>query len=147
MFFIQGILVVYYSFLKMFLENNNFQKILKFFYILKWRKLECGIFIGFNLFFLINFKYLLNIYFILKVGFEIFRELEVLYVYLLFGLVDKSLGMLEVNFFFFILLFFDVFYQYWFDIADDIERGEVDLKFNIDEFVRKELNVVLILNF
>lgn len=72
--------------------------------------MECGIFIGFNLFFLINFKYLLNIYFILKVGFEIFRELEVLYVYLLFGLVDKSLGMLEVNFFFFILLFFDVFY-------------------------------------
>lgn len=88
----------------------------------------------------------MNIYFILKVGFEIFRELEVLYVYLLFGLVDKSLGMLEVNFFFFILLFFDVFYRYWFDIADDIERGEVDLKFNIDEFVRKELNVVLILN-
>lgn len=99
------------------------------------------------MFFLINFKYLLNIYFILKVGFEIFRELEVLYVYLLFGLVDKSLGMLEVNFFFFILLFFDVFYRYWFDIADDIERGEVNFKFNIDEFVRKELNVVLILNF
>lgn len=68
-------------------------------------------------------------------------------MYLLFGLVDKSLGMLEVNFFFFILLFFDVFYRYWFDIVDDIERGEVNFKFNIDEFVRKELNVVLILNF
>lgn len=143
MFFIQGISVVYHSLLKTFPENNNLQKTLKFFYTPKWRKSECGILIGPNSSSPTNSKHLLNIYSTPKAGFEILREPEALYVHLLFGLTDKSLGMLEANFSSLILSSFDALYRYWSDIADDIERGEVNPKLNIDESVRKELNAAL----
>lgn len=143
MFFIQGISVAYHSLLKTFPENNNLQKTLKFFYTPKWRKSECGILIGPNSSSPTNSKHLLNIYSTPKAGFEILREPEALYVHLLFGLADKSLGMLEANFSSLILSSFDALYRYWSDIADDIERGEVNPKLNIDESVRKELNAAL----
>lgn len=143
LFFIQGISVVYHSLLKAFPENNNLQKTLKFFYTPKWRKSECGILIGPNSSSPTNSKHLLNIYSTPKAGFEILSEPEALYVHLLFGLRDKSLGMLEANFSSIILSSFDALYQNWSDIADDIERGEVKSNLKIDESVREELNNAL----
>ncbi|XP_056012730.1 GH3 domain-containing protein-like isoform X2 [Ostrea edulis] len=140
LFFIQGISVAYHSLLKDFAESNNLLKTLKFFYTPRWRKSESGILVGPNSSSPSNSKHLLNIYTTPKAGFEILSEPQALYIHLLFGLRDKSLGMLEANFSSIVLSSFDALYQNWSDIADDIERGEVNLKLNINESVRKELN-------
>ncbi|XP_061164020.1 GH3 domain-containing protein-like isoform X1 [Saccostrea echinata] len=143
LFFIQGISVAYHSLLREFPENNNLQKTLKFFYTPQWRKSECGILIGPNSSSPTNSKHLLNIYSTPKAGFEILSEPEALYIHLLFGLRDKSLGMLEANFSSIILSSFDALYQNWSELADDIERGEVNPKLDIEESIRNELNSCL----
>ena len=123
--------------------NKQLQKSLKFFYTPRWRTCEAGVPVGPNSSSPTNTKQLLNIYSTPKAGFEILSEPEALYIHLLFGLKDRYIGMLEANFSSIILSSFKALDVHWEQLVEDIEKGVVNPKLNIDVNIREELNKLL----
>lgn len=139
-FFTQGISIVYDSMRSAFPKFGSSQKDMKFFYTPRLRMSECGIPIGPNSSSPANSKRILSMYSTPKAGYEILTEPEAMYIHLLFGLKDKNLGLIEANFASLIYSAFRHLDENWESLVEDIEKGRVSEKLNIDENIRKELN-------
>lgn len=139
-FFTQGISVVYDCMRSSFAGFGSSQKDMKFFYTPRLRTSECGIPVGPNSSSPANSKRILSMYSTPKAGYEILSEPEALYIHLLFGLKDKNLGIIEANFASLVYSAFRHLDEHWERLVDDIERGRVSDKLQIEDSIRTELD-------
>ena len=125
-FFMHGISVAYDAMQTAYPGTTRLQKDLKFFYTPRWRKSNTGILIGPNSSSPQTSKSMLKLYSTPEPGFDIVNEPEALYVHLLFGLKERSLGMLEANFAALIYTGFLNLEAQWEQLVQDIETGQVN---------------------
>ena len=142
-FFTQGISVLYNAMYSSYPETNNLQKILKFFYTPKSRISAGGIPIGPNSSSPKSTQGLLPLYTTPLAGYDIMSEPEALYVHLLFGLMDRNLGMIEANFASLVHTGFVELERRWRNLVQDIEQGYICPSLKIDERIRENLNKMM----
>ncbi|XP_071786364.1 GH3 domain-containing protein-like [Asterias amurensis] len=142
-FFTQGISVLYNAMNTAYPETNNLQKILKFFYTPKSRISAGGIPVGPNSSSPKSTQGLLPLYTTPLTGYEIMSEPEALYVHLLFGLMDRNLGMIEANFASLIHTAFVELERKWPSLVRDIEMGYICPSLDIDDGIRQSLNKMM----
>ncbi|XP_022086715.1 GH3 domain-containing protein-like [Acanthaster planci] len=142
-FFTQGISVLYNAMYDAYPQTNNLQKILKFFYTPKSRVSSGGIPVGPNSSSPKSTKGLLPLYTTPLAGYDITTEPEALYVHLLFGLMDRNLGMIEANFASLVHTAFVELERKWPSLVQDIEHGHVSRSLQIDEDVRQRLDQLI----
>ena len=124
-------------------ETNNLQKVLKFFYTPKSRISAGGIPVGPNSSSPKSTQGLLPLYTTPLTGYEIMSEPEALYVHLLFGLMDRNLGMIEANFASLIHTAFVELERKWPSLVRDIEMGYICPSLDIDDGIRQSLNKMM----
>ncbi|XP_071790415.1 uncharacterized protein [Asterias amurensis] len=73
-------------------------------------------------------------------GFEIQTDFELLYVHLLFGLMDRNLGAIYTVFTFQLARVITVLRENWKMLVDDIQTGRVNLDLNISPSILESLN-------
>ena len=138
-----GVTQAYYRMANAFPNTKMLQKTLKIFYNSKPRLTRGGVPIGPSSPSPSRMKTMLPMYTTPPAGYDIETEPEALYVILLFGVKDKSVGMLETNFASILLNSFKMLEFYWDDLVQDIETGRIKHSLNIDENVREKLNKCL----
>ena len=75
-----------------------------------------------------------------KAGFEIQTDFELVYVHLLFGLLDSNLGAIYTVFTFQLVRVITVLRENWKMLVDDIQTGRVNLDLNIPPSILESLN-------
>ena len=120
-----------------FFQTYQLQKSLKFFYSPKWRYTESGLAIGPTSSTPSNSQRILHLYTTPQAAFDILTEPEALYVYLLFALKDRNLGILEANFAQLVHTGLAALEWQWESLVDDIERGRINTDLGIDIGVRR----------
>ncbi|XP_041364892.1 GH3 domain-containing protein-like [Gigantopelta aegis] len=135
-----GVTEAYYRMASAFPNMKMLQKTLKIFYNSKPRSTPDGVPIGPSSPSPSRMKTMLHMYTTPPAGYDIETEPEALYVHLLFGVKEKSVGMLETNFASILLNSFNMLEFHWDDLVENIETGKIKQSLNIDERVRKKLN-------
>ncbi|XP_059143495.1 GH3 domain-containing protein-like [Physella acuta] len=143
LFFLEGISVLYKCMTEAYPEAHLLHKNLKLFYTPNWRYTLDDVPIGPNSASPDRSKDLLHIYTTPEVAYEVRSEPEALYLYLLFALLDPHVGMIEANFASIIFNAFSTLELQLPQLAEDIEKGAIDPKLNIEDSVREKLNQML----
>lgn len=143
MFATRGVFVGMHTMFDAYPGSYQLQKSLKFFYSPKWRYTESGLAIGPTSSTPSNSQRILHLYTTPKAAFDILTEPEALYVYLLFALKDRNLGILEANFAQLVHTGLAALEWQWKSLVDDIEHGSINNDLGIDIDVRRKLESLL----
>ncbi|XP_068719669.1 GH3 domain-containing protein-like [Montipora capricornis] len=142
-FVTRGVFVIMNTMFDAYPGTYQLQKTLKFFYSPKWRYTDSGLPIGPTSSTPSNSQRVLHLYTTPKAGFEILSEPEALYVYLLFALKDKNLGILEANFAQLVHTGLVALEAQWKTLVDDIKLGRINPDLEIAVDVRRKLESLL----
>lgn len=85
-------------------------------------------------------KGLLELYTTPGVAFDVQNEKELMFLHVLFALLDSNLGFIEANFANRVWNFFVLLEEEWPILMESIERGHLPSDLNIDPNIRKQLN-------
>ncbi|RUS80741.1 hypothetical protein EGW08_011505 [Elysia chlorotica] len=140
LFFLEGISVLYKCMVDAFPQTKLLSKDFKIFFTPSWRYTVDGIPIGPNSASPDRSRNLLHLYTTPEPAYNVKSEPEALYLYLLFALRDRHVGMLEANFSSLIFHAMSTLENKLPQLAEDIELGRVDPNLAIDADIRAELD-------
>ncbi|XP_039644971.1 GH3 domain-containing protein isoform X1 [Perca fluviatilis] len=142
-FFLQGVTVCLDAMGGAFPATDSLQRTTKFFYSPTFRQSEAGIPIGPNSSTPASSRHMLNLYTTPAPAFEVPSEKDTLYLHLLFGLKDPSVGTLESNFASTVFYAFSALQDRWQELVEDIERGKVSSALALEPKVRSRLEALI----
>ena len=142
-FFKYGVAPCFYLMTDSFPDTYSLQKELKFFYTPRARDSIAGLPVGPNSSNPQNSQKVWSMYSTPPVCYNVSSEPEATYLYFLFALKDRNLGMLEANFA--SLIYSGIVYleQHWRRLVQDIESGQLGEHLTVDQKVREGVNKLL----
>ncbi|GFN77819.1 Gh3 domain-containing protein [Plakobranchus ocellatus] len=143
LFFLEGISVLYKCMVDAFPQTKLLSKDFKIFFTPNWRYTPDGIPIGPNSASPDRSRDLLHLYTTPEVAYEVKSEPEAIYLYLLFAVKDKHVGMVEANFASLIFQAMSALESKLPQLAEDVELGRINPDLNIDAGIRQKLDSIL----